>query len=168
MIKGEFPDGTRTLRAKIEIASPISICGIRSCTAFCTRPIRTPAISGAYIPCTIGRMAMRWIEGITHSICTLEFENHRPLYDWFVDTLRQLGAVRKARPTVASPSRTVRSRSSSRLESDLHGAEQAKLLELVKGGHVSGWDDPPMPDDRRHPRRGYTPEAVRPLPGKSA
>jgi glutaminyl-tRNA synthetase len=85
-------------------------------------------------------------EGITHSICTLEFEDHRPLYDWFID---ELDAYHPQQIEFArlSLTRTVTSK--------------RKLLELVEGGHVSGWDDPRMPTLAAMRRRGYPPEAVR-------
>ena len=86
------------------------------------------------------------IEGITHSICTLEFENHRPLYDWFLDAAR--------RPP--SPADRVRPP-----QPDLHGHEQAQAARAGRAGRVSGWDDPRMPTICGLRRRGYTPEAIR-------
>ena len=86
------------------------------------------------------------IEGITHSICTLEFEDHRPLYDWFLD---QLGIYHPQQIEFA------------RLNLTYTVMSKRKLLELVEGGHVSGWDDPRMPTLAGLRRRGYTPEAIR-------
>jgi glutaminyl-tRNA synthetase len=86
------------------------------------------------------------IEGITHSICTLEFENHRPLYDWF---LEQLGVYHPQQIEFA------------RLNLTYTVMSKRKLLELVEGGHVSGWDDPRMPTISGLRRRGYTPESIR-------
>jgi glutaminyl-tRNA synthetase len=86
------------------------------------------------------------VEGITHSICTLEFENHRPLYDWFLD---QLGAYHPQQIEFA------------RLNLTYTVMSKRKLLELVKGNFVSGWDDPRMPTISGMRRRGYTPEAIR-------
>ena len=107
-----------------------------------------PATSGASTRCTTTRTASRdSIEGITHSICTLEFENHRPLYDWFLEAARHLPpAADRVRPA----------------EPDLHGDEQAQAAaSWCKDGHVSGWDDPRMPTICGLRRRGYTPEAIR-------
>jgi glutaminyl-tRNA synthetase len=86
------------------------------------------------------------IEGITHSICTLEFENHRPLYDWFLD---QLGVHHPQQIEFA------------RLNLSYTVMSKRKLLELVKGGYVNGWDDPRMPTLSGFRRRGYTPESIR-------
>jgi glutaminyl-tRNA synthetase len=98
-----------------------------------------------------------WVEGVTHSICTLEFENHRPLYDWYLDTLIKVGAV--------SPDKTVKYRplqyEFARLNVTYTMMSKRKLLELVKGNHVRGWDDPRMPTITGLRRRGYTPEAIR-------
>ena len=86
------------------------------------------------------------IEGITHSICTLEFENHRPLYDWFIDAL---GIHHPQQIEFA------------RLNLTYTVMSKRKLLELVQDKHVTGWDDPRMPTIRGLRRRGYTPEAIR-------
>jgi glutaminyl-tRNA synthetase len=86
------------------------------------------------------------IERITHSICTLEFENHRPLYDWYLD---QLGVYHPQQIEFA------------RLNLSYTVMSKRKLLELVEGGHVSGWDDPRMPSLSGFRRRGYTPESIR-------
>jgi glutaminyl-tRNA synthetase len=103
-----------------------------------------------------------WIEGITHSICTLEFENHRPLYDWFVNTLRELGAIPKGSANGGEPvSYSPRQIEFARLNLTYTMLSKRKLLELVKGKHVSGWDDPRMPTISGFRRRGYTPQAIR-------
>ena len=95
------------------------------------------------------------IEGITHSLCTLEFEDHRPLYDWFLDNL----------PVPARP----RQIEFARLNLDLHGDEQAQAdASWCSERHVSGWDDPRMPTLAGLRRRGYTPEAIRDFCGASA
>jgi glutaminyl-tRNA synthetase len=86
------------------------------------------------------------IEGITHSICTLEFENHRPLYDWYLEALR-----------IYQP----RQIEFARLNLTYTVLSKRRLIELVQGGHVSGWDDPRMPTLAGMRRRGYTPEAIR-------
>ena len=147
MRKGEYPDGSRTLRAKIDMASP-------------NLNLRDPVMY-RILHATHHRSGDRWciypmydwahgledsIEKITHSICTLEFENHRPLYDWF---LEELGIHHPQQIEFA------------RLNLTYTVMSKRKLLELVKGGHVSGWDDPRMPTISGIRRRGYTPEAVR-------
>jgi len=147
MRKGEFPDGSRVLRAKIDMASPN--LNLRDPTMYRIR--RTPH----------HRTGDRWciypmydyahgesdsIERITHSICTMEYEDHRPLYDWFLD---QLGIYRLQQIEFA------------RLNVSHTVLSKRKLLELVESGHVSGWDDPRMPTIAGLRRRGYTPEAIR-------
>ena len=147
MRQGEFPDGSRTLRAKIDMASP-------------NMNMRDPAMY-RILHATHPRAGDRWciypmydwahgnedsIEGITHSICTLEFENHRPLYDWFLD---QLGVYHPQQIEFA------------RLELTYTVMSKRRLLELVREGHVRGWDDPRMPTISGLRRRGYTPEAIR-------
>jgi glutaminyl-tRNA synthetase len=147
MKKGEFPDGSRVLRAKIDMASPN--LNLRDPTMYRIR--RTPH----------HRTGDRWciypmydyahgesdsIERITHSICTMEYEDHRPLYDWF---LEQLGIYHPQQIEFA------------RLNVSHTVLSKRKLLELVESGHVSGWDDPRMPTIAGLRRRGYTPEAIR-------
>jgi glutaminyl-tRNA synthetase len=147
MEKGEFPDGARTLRAKIDMASPnINMrdpvmyrikhaSHHRSGDKWCIYP------SYDY---THGQSDS--IEGITHSICTLEFENHRPLYDWFCDALK-----------IHHPQQI----EFARLNLTFTVMSKRKLLQLVQEKHVSGWDDPRMLTIRGLRRRGYTPEAMR-------
>src|SRR4051794_17915067 len=147
MAKGEFPDGARTLRAKIDMASPnINMrdpvmyrikhaSHHRSGDRWCIYP------SYDY---THGQSDS--IEGITHSICTLEFENHRPLYDWFCDALK-----------IHHPQQI----EFARLNLTYTVMSKRKLLQLVQEKHVSGWDDPRMLTIRGLRRRGYTPEALR-------
>jgi glutaminyl-tRNA synthetase len=147
MRKGEFPDGTRVLRAKIDMASP-------------NLNLRDPVlyrILHAYHP----RTGDKWciypmydyahgqsdsIEGITHSICTLEFEAHRPLYDWVLD---QLGIYHPQQIEFA------------RLNLNYTVLSKRKLIRLVQEGHVKGWDDPRMPSISGLRRRGYSPESIR-------
>ncbi len=147
MRAGEFPDGARTLRAKIDMASPninlrdpviyriIHAPHHRTGDAWCIYPMYDWAhgLSDS-------------IEGITHSICSIEFEDHRPLYDWFLDQLEVYHPqqIEFARLYL---SRTVLSK--------------RKLLEIVNGKHVKGWDDPRMPTLAGLRRRGYTPESIR-------
>jgi glutaminyl-tRNA synthetase len=147
MRAGEFPDGSRTLRAKIDMASPnlnmrdpvmyriLRVPHHRTGTQWCIYP----TYDWAHGQCDS-------IEGITHSICTLEFENHRPLYDWFLD---ELGIYHPQQIEFA------------RLNLTYTVMSKRKLLELVRDGHVRGWDDPRMPTLCGLRRRGYTPEAIR-------
>lgn len=147
MRKGEFPDGAKTLRAKIDMASP----NLNMRDPVMYRIIHQPH----------HRQGDKWciyptydwahgledsIEGITHSICTLEFENHRPLYDWFLD---QLGIYHPQQIEFA------------RLNLSYTVMSKRKLLQLVQEGYVDGWDDPRMPTISGLRRRGYTPEAIR-------
>jgi glutaminyl-tRNA synthetase len=147
MRDGEFPDGSRVLRAKIDMASPnlnmrdpviyriLHTSHHRTGDTWCIYPMYdfTHGLSDS-------------IEGITHSICTLEFEDHRPLYDWFLDELKVFHPqqIEFARLNV---SYTIMSKRS--------------LLELVELGFVSGWDDPRMPTIIGLRRRGFTPESIR-------
>ena len=147
MKAGEFPDGTRTLRAKIDMASPnitmrdpvlyriLRATHHRTGDTWCIYPMYDYAhpISDA-------------IERITHSICTLEFEDHRPLYDWCVETL---GIYRPQQIEFA------------RLNLTHTVMSKRKLRELVEQKLVGGWDDPRMPTISGLRRRGYTPEAIR-------
>lgn len=147
MRDGEFPDGAKTLRAKINMAHP-------------NLNMRDP-IMYRILHASHHRAGNKWciypmydwahgqsdsIEGITHSICTLEFENHRPLYDWYLNQLavyhpRQIEFARLALTYTVMSKRL--------------------LLQLVKEGHVQGWDDPRMPTIAGLRRRGFTPEAIR-------
>jgi glutaminyl-tRNA synthetase len=147
MRAGEFPDGSRTLRAKIDMASPnlnlrdpvmyriLRATHHRTGDAWCIYPT---------YDWTHGQCDS--IERITHSICTLEFENHRPLYDWCIDAL---GIYHPRQIEFA------------RLNLTYMLMSKRRLLELVKEGHVRGWDDPRMPTICGVRRRGYTPEALR-------
>ncbi len=148
MRKGEFPNGGRVLRARIDMASPnlnmrdpvvyriLHAEHHRTGDAWCIYPMYDFAhgISDA-------------IEGITHSICTLEFEDHRPLYDWFLNQL-----VVPSRP---------RQIEFARLNVSYTVLSKRKLLQLVQEGYVSGWNDPRMPTISGIRRRGYTPESIR-------
>jgi glutaminyl-tRNA synthetase len=148
MKNGEFPDGAKVLRAKIDMASPnINLRDpviyrikrahhIRTGDKWCIYPMYdyTHCISDA-------------LEGITHSICTLEFEDHRPLYDWVLDQL----------DVPCHPQQI----EFSRLELQYTITSKRKLLQLVTQGIVSGWDDPRMPTISGMRRRGYTPEGIR-------
>ncbi|RMG92026.1 MAG: glutamine--tRNA ligase/YqeY domain fusion protein [Chloroflexi bacterium] len=147
MRAGEFPEGSRVLRAKIDMASPnlnlrdpvmyriMYVTHHRTGDKWCIYP----TYDWAHGQCDS-------LEGITHSLCTLEFENHRPLYDWFLD---QLGIHHPKQIEFA------------RLQLNYTIMSKRKLIRLVEEGHVSGWDDPRMPTLSGMRRRGYTPEAIR-------
>ncbi|MBZ5557281.1 MAG: glutamine--tRNA ligase/YqeY domain fusion protein [Acidobacteriia bacterium] len=148
MRAGEFPDGAHVLRAKIDMASPNmnmrdpALYRIRHAShhrtgdAWCIYPMYDYAhpLSDA-------------IEKITHSICTLEFEDHRPLYDWLVDHLIEGDKPHQYEFARLNLNYTVMSK--------------RKLLQLVQQGHVTGWNDPRMPTISGLRRRGYTPESIR-------
>jgi glutaminyl-tRNA synthetase len=144
---GEFPDGTRVLRAKIDMASP-------------NFNLRDPVMY-RILHADHHRTGSKWpiyplydfahgqsdsLERVTHSMCTLEFEDHRPLYNWFI---QQLGIF---------PSQQIEF---DRLNLTYTLLSKRKLLQLVREGRVSGWDDPRMPTLSGIRRRGYTPEAIR-------
>ncbi|MGD1074771.1 MAG: glutamine--tRNA ligase/YqeY domain fusion protein [Thermodesulfovibrionales bacterium] len=147
MRKGEFEDGSRTLRAKIDMTSgninmrdPVMYRILyaehhRTGNAWCVYPMYdfTHGLCDS-------------IEGITHSICTLEFEDHRPLYDWFIDELK-----------VYHPQQI----EFARLNLSFTVLSKRKLIQLVQEGHVTGWNDPRMPTISGLRRRGYTPESIR-------
>ena len=148
MRNGEFADGAKVLRAKIDMSSPNMNMRdpaiyrirrahhIRTGDKWCIYPMYdyTHCISDA-------------LEGITHSICTLEFEDHRPLYDWVLDNISIAGHPRQYE--------------FSRLELQYTLTSKRKLLQLVNEKHVSGWDDPRMPTISGMRRRGYTAEGIR-------
>jgi len=147
MRAGEFEDGTRVLRAKIDMASPnlnmrdpvlyrvLHAAHHRTGKTWCIYPM---------YDFTHGQSDS--IEGITHSLCTLEFEDHRPLYDWFVNELK-----------IFAPQQI----EFSRLNLSYNVMSKRKLMELVEGGDVTGWDDPRMPTISGMRRRGYTAESIR-------
>jgi glutaminyl-tRNA synthetase len=148
MRAGEFDEGSRTLRAKIDMASPnmnlrdpimyriIKASHHRTGDAWCIYPSYDWAHGQSDA-----------IEGITHSLCSQEYEIHRPLYDWFLD---QLDLPRRPRQIEFA-----------RLNLNYTVMSKRKLLELVRDGRVSGWDDPRMPTLCGMRRRGYTPEAIK-------
>jgi glutaminyl-tRNA synthetase len=147
MRAGEFPDGSRTLRAKIDMASPnINLRDPVMYRVLRASHHRTGAKWCIYPTYDFAHGQSDSIEGITHSICTLEFEDHRPLYDWYLD---QLGIHHPQQIEFA------------RLNLTYTALSKRKLLQLVQQKHVSGWDDPRMPTLAGIRRRGYTPEAIR-------
>jgi glutaminyl-tRNA synthetase len=148
MRAGEFEDGAHVLRAKIDMASPN--ISMRDPTLYRIRNVphhRTGDTWCIYPMYDFTHCLSDSIEGITHSLCTLEFENNRPLYDWFLDTLQVACHPQQIEFARLNISHTVLSK--------------RKLLALVEHGHVRGWDDPRMPTLAGLRRRGYTPEAIR-------
>lgn len=148
MRKGEFKGGTRVLRAKIDMCSPN--INMRDPVIYRIREDhhhRTGDAWCVYPMYDYAHCLSDMIEKITHSICTLEFEDHRPLYDWILDTLG----------TPCHPQQI----EFSRLNLDYTVMSKRRLLELVQGGHVRGWDDPRMPTIQGLRRRGFTPESIR-------
>jgi glutaminyl-tRNA synthetase len=148
MRAGEFPNGARVLRAKIDMAS--GNINLRDPVLYrilhATHP-RTGDAWCIYPSYDFAHGQSDAIEGITHSICTLEFEDHRPLYDWFLDNL----------PVPSRP----RQYEFARLNLTYTVLSKRVLTELVRQGHVSGWDDPRMPTIAGLRRRGVPPEAIR-------
>ncbi len=148
MRKGEFADGARVLRAKIDMASPN--LNMRDPVIYRIRRAhhhRTNDDWCIYPMYDYAHPLSDMIEGITHSICTLEFEDHRPFYDWVLETLK----------TPCHPQQI----EFSRLNLDYTVMSKRKLLELVQKGLVSDWDDPRMPTIQGLRRRGFSPEAIR-------
>ncbi|HEY0872395.1 MAG TPA: glutamine--tRNA ligase/YqeY domain fusion protein [Vicinamibacterales bacterium] len=148
MRAGEFDDGAHVLRAKIDMASPN--INMRDPVLYRIRRAhhhRTGDAWCIYPMYDFAHPPSDAIEHITHSLCTLEFEDHRPLYDWLVENL----------PVPARPQQI----EFARLNLNYTVMSKRKLLELVNEGHVNGWDDPRMPTIVGMRRRGYTPEAIR-------
>ncbi len=147
MKAGEFPDGSRTLRAKIDMASPnLNMRDPVMYRILRSTHHRTGDVWCIYPMYDWAHGLCDSIEKITHSICTLEFEDHRPLYDWFLD---ELGVYHPQQIEFA------------RLNLSYTIMSKRRLLQLVQEGHVSGWDDPRMPTISGLRRRGYTPGAIR-------
>jgi glutaminyl-tRNA synthetase len=148
MRAGEFPNGTRVLRAKIDMTS--GNINLRDPVLYrilhASHP-RTGAAWCVYPSYDFAHGQSDAIEGITHSICTLEFEDHRPLYDWFLDHL----------PVPSHP----RQYEFARLNLTYTVLSKRVLTQLVRDGHVNGWDDPRMPTLAGLRRRGVPPEAIR-------
>ncbi|MEC4670786.1 MAG: glutamine--tRNA ligase/YqeY domain fusion protein [Nitrospirota bacterium] len=148
MRAGEFPDGAYVLRAKIDMASPN--LNMRDPTLYRIRRVphyRTGDRWCIYPTYDFAHPLSDSLEGVTHSLCTLEFEDHRPLYDWMLDGCEARCHSRQIEFARLNLSYTVMSK--------------RKLLELVEEGHVTGWDDPRLPTLMGLRRRGYTPEAIR-------
>ena len=155
MRKGEFPDGSKVLRARIDMASPN--LNLRDPVMYRVLHETHHNTGDAWCIYPMYDWAHGFedsLENITHSICTLEFENHRPLYDWFID------AVNEGRPKekqIWHPQQI----EFARLNLSYTMLSKRKLLQLVQEKIVNGWDDPRMPTISGFRRRGYTPEAVR-------
>lgn len=147
MRAGEFPDGSRTLRAKIDMAHPNLNMRDPVMYRILHREHHRTGNTWCIYPMYDWAHGLEdSIEGITHSLCSLEYENHRPLYDWFLD---QLGIYHPRQIEFA------------RLNLTYTVMSKRLLLQLVEEGHVSGWNDPRMPTLSGLRRRGYTPEAIR-------
>ena len=147
MKAGEFPDGSRVLRARIDMASPnVNMRDPVMYRILHEEHHRTGDKWCIYPTYDFTHGQTDSIEGVTHSICTLEFEDHRPLYDWYLD---ELGIYHPQQIEFA------------RLNLSHTVLSKRRLLALVEDGHVSGWDDPRMPTLAALRRRGYTPGAVR-------
>ena len=147
MRAGEFPDGRRTLRAKIDMAAPNM--NLRDPVLYRIKRMhhfRTGDTWCIYPSYDWAHGQSDSIEGVTHSLCSLEFEDHRPLYDWFIQTLGIF------------PSRQIEF---ARLNLTHTVMSKRYLRQLVEDGHVAGWDDPRMPTVRGMRRRGYTPASIR-------
>ncbi len=147
MRAGEFPDGSRTLRAKIDMASPIiNLRDPVTSLIMHASHHRTGDAWCIYPMYDFAHCCSDSLERITHSICTLEFEDHRPLYDWYLD---QLEIFHSQQIEFA------------RLNLTYTVLSKRRLLQLVEAEHVSGWDDPLMPTISGLRRRGYTPQSIR-------
>jgi len=147
MRAGEFPDGARTLRAKIDMAAPNLL--LRDPVMYRIRHVEHHRQGSKWCIYPMYDWAhglQDSIEGITHSLCSLEYENHRPLYDWFLD---QLGIYHPRQIEFA------------RLNMTHTVMSKRRFIELVEGGHVRGYDDPRLPTLAGLRRRGYTPESIR-------
>ena len=153
MKNGEFPEGKKILRAKIDMASPNMHMRDPIMYRIIHKPHHRSGDKWCIYPMydyTHGQSD--FIEGITHSICTLEFEVHRPLYNWFLDQILDGEPIPAVRP---------RQIEFARLNLNYTVMSKRKLLELVQLGIVSGWDDPRMPTVSGLRRRGFTPESIR-------
>jgi glutaminyl-tRNA synthetase len=147
MRAGEFPDGSRTLRAKVDMSSPnLNMRDPVMYRILHARHHRTGNEWPIYPMYDYAHGQSDSLECITHSVCTLEFEDHRPLYNWFIQQL------------AIFPSQQIEF---DRLNLTYTILSKRKLLQLVEQGHVSGWNDPRMPTISGIRRRGYTPEALR-------
>ncbi len=148
MKEGEFPDGARVLRAKIDMAA--ANLNLRDPVIYRIMHTEHPKTGDAWCIYPMYDWAHGQsdaIEGVTHSLCDIDFENHRPLYDWFIENLPVPHRPRQTEFARGNITHMITSK--------------RKLLRLIEGGHVSGWDDPRMPTLKGLRRRGYTPGAIR-------
>ena len=166
MRAGEFPDGARTLRARIDMAS--GNINLRDPALYRIKHVEHQNTGGEwpiYPMYDIAHALGDAVEGITHSLCTLEFEDHRPLYDWCVDNVDLAGNPELLQPLLdrGLPKEAGKPRQIefSRLNFNWLVMSKRKLLQLVESGRVDGWDDPRMPTLQGIRRRGYTPSALR-------
>jgi glutaminyl-tRNA synthetase len=166
MREGEFPDGSRTLRAKIDMAS--GNINLRDPALYRIKHVEHQNTGNAwpiYPMYDFAHSLSDAIEGITHSLCTLEFEDHRPLYDWCVDRVDLANAPELLEPLLAKgfPNEASKPRQIefSRLNFNYLVMSKRKLMALVQDGLVDGWDDPRMPTLQGIRRRGYTPGALK-------
>lgn len=149
MNSGELEEGACVLRAKVDMASPNMHMRDPIIYRIIKMPHhRTGTAWNAYPMYDFAHGQSDYFEGITHSLCTLEFEVHRPLYDWFIDHLKE-GDYRP------------RQTEFNRLNLTYTVMSKRKLMQLVEEGHVSGWDDPRMPTLSGMRRRGYTPDSIK-------
>jgi glutaminyl-tRNA synthetase len=158
MREGDFEDGSKVLRAKIDMTSPNLL--MRDPIMYRIKRVSHYRTGNEWIiypsyDFTHGESDA--IEGITHSLCSLEFETHRPLYDWFVDELLSVDALNHKPRQIEF----------SRLNVTYTITSKRKLLELVNGGYVSGWDDPRMPTIAGMRKRGFPASAMRTFLGKA-
>ena len=166
MRAGEFPDGARTLRAKIDMAS--GNINLRDPAIYRIRHVHHQNTGNAwpiYPMYDYAHCLSDALEGITHSLCTLEFEDHRPLYDWYVDNVNLAAHPALWQPLVDAGFKTAVSKPRqiefSRLNINYTVMSKRKLMALVAEGLVAGWDDPRMPTLQGLRRRGYTPASLR-------
>ena len=166
MRAGEFPDGARTLRARIDMAS--GNINLRDPALYRIKHVEHQNTGNAwpiYPMYDYAHALGDAMEGITHSLCTLEFEDHRPLYDWCVDNVDLAGNPELLQPLLdrGLPKEAGKPRQIefSRLNFNWLVMSKRKLLQLVESGRVDGWDDPRMPTLQGIRRRGYTPSALR-------
>lgn len=166
MRAGEFPDGARTLRAKIDMAS--GNINLRDPALYRIKHVEHQNTGNAwpiYPMYDYAHALSDAVEGITHSLCTLEFEDHRPLYDWCVDKVDLANSPQLVKPLTDKglPFEAAKPRQIefSRLNFNWLVMSKRKLLQLVESGRVDGWDDPRMPTLQGIRRRGYTPGALR-------
>lgn len=166
MRAGEFPDGARTLRAKIDMAS--GNINLRDPALYRIKHVEHQNTGNAwpiYPMYDFAHSLSDAIEGITHSLCTLEFEDHRPLYDWCVDKVDLVNHPELLQPLLERglPNEAAKPRQIefSRLNFNYLVMSKRKLMTLVQEGLVDGWDDPRMPTLQGIRRRGYTPGALK-------